>query len=244
MRTRTITLCALMVALLISVQFCLGFVSGVELVTVLFVSFCYVFGVKKGIIVATVFSIVRCIIFGFFINVIILYLIYYNFAAIVFGLLRKHRVVFKMVVPSLLLCIAILCVYFAINGIPISIIYQAKVTIMLWILFGICIFIFISYFVASIVSRSNLAKEISITVSTAVCCTVMFTLLDDIITPLFYGYSIDVAIGYFYTSFLALLPQTISVSLSVAILFYPLKKTMQLFCKNAVKESKPLLNNK
>lgn len=121
MRTRTITICALMVALLISVQFCLSFVSGVELVTVLFVSFCYVFGVKKGIVVATVFSIVRCIIFGFFINIILLYLVYYNFVAIVFGLLSKHKAAFKIVVPFLLLCIAILCVYFAINGIPISI---------------------------------------------------------------------------------------------------------------------------
>ena len=82
-----------MVALLISVQFCLSFVSGVELVTVLFVSFCYVFGARKGVIVATVFSIIRCIVFGAFINVIILYLIYYNIVAVVFGLLNKHNLI-------------------------------------------------------------------------------------------------------------------------------------------------------
>lgn len=229
MRTRTITICALMVALLISIQFCLSFISGVELVTVLFVSFCYVFGVKKGIIVATVFSIVRCIIFGFFINVILLYLIYYNFVAIAFGLLNNHKTAFKRIVPVLLLCIAILCSYYAICGIPISIFYQSKVSIMLWILFGICTCILISYIFLCFMTRSNLASDAIIVIALAICCTIIFTLLDDVITPLIYGYSFDVAIGYFYTSFLALLPQTISVSISVAILFYPLKKVMRMF---------------
>ena len=227
MRSRTITICALMVALLISVQFCLSFVYGAELVTVLFVSFCYVYGVRKGLIVATVFSIARCIIFGFFVNVIILYLVYYNFVAIIFGLLNKHKKVFSVVAPLLLLFVAILCLYYAICGVPISLIYQTRVSIMLWILFGICVCIFISYLIARLVSLNGKAKEISIIVAMAVCCTVMFTLLDDVITPLIYGYSLDVAIGYFYASFLALLPQTISVSISVAILFYPLKKVMQ-----------------
>lgn len=227
MRSRTITICALMVALLISVQFCLSFVSGVELVTVLFVSFCYVFGVRKGIIVATVFSFVRCIIFGFFVNVIILYFVYYNFVAIIFGLFNKHKKVFSVVAPLLLLFVAILCLYNAICGVPISLIFQTRVSIMLWILFGICISILISYIFARLVSRNEKAKEISIIVAMAVCCTVMFTLLDDVITPLIYGYSLDVAIGYFYASFLALLPQTISVYISVVILFYPLKKVMQ-----------------
>lgn len=244
MRTRTITICALMVAILISVQFCLSFVSGVELVTVLFVSFCYVFGVKKGIIVATVFSIVRCILFGFFINVIILYLIYYNFVAIVFGLLNKREVIFKSIVPFLLLCLAISCAYYAISGISISILYQSKITIMLWILFGICIFILLSYIVLCFVTINKSSSDVIIVIALAVCCTVLFTMMDDIITPLIYGYSFDVAIGYFYTSFLALLPQTISVFISVAILFYPLKKVMQMFCKNDRKKIQLLDNNK
>lgn len=244
MRTRTITICALMVAILISVQFCLSFVSGVELVTVLFVSFCYIFGVKKGIIVATVFSIVRCIVFGFFINVIILYLIYYNFVAIVFGLLNKHKTIFKRVVPLVLLCVAILCSYYAINGIPISLLYMQKVSIMLWILFGICIFILISYIVLCFVTINNSSSDVVIVIALAVCCTVLFTMIDDVITPLIYGYSFDVAIGYFYTSFLALLPQTISVFISIAILFYPLKKSMQIFCKDDNKIVTPLQSNK
>lgn len=227
MRTRTITICALMVALLISVQFCLSFVSGVELVTVLFVSFCYVFGVKRGMIVATVFSVVRCIIFGFFINVITLYLIYYNLVAIVFGLLSKHKTAFKKATPLILLCTAILCAYFVITGIPISILYQEKVSILLWVLFGVCILLLTIYMIASFVSQNEIIKEISIVISIAVSCTILFTLLDDIITPLFYGYSFEVAVGYFYTSFLALLPQTISVSISVSILFYPLIKVMR-----------------
>ena len=244
MRTRTITICALMVAILISVQFCLSFISGVELVTVLFVSFCYVFGVKKGIIVATVFSIARCILFGFFINVIILYLIYYNFVAIVFGLLNKHKVIFKSIAPFLLLCLGILCAYYAISDIPISILYQSKISIMLWILFGICMCILIGYIILCFVTRKNSANDIVIVIALAVCCTVLFTIMDDIITPIIYGYSFDVAIGYFYNSFLALLPQAISVSISVTILFYPLKKVMQMFCKNDRKKTQLLDNNK
>lgn len=244
MRTRTITICALMVALLISVQFCLSFVSGVELVTVLFVSFCYVFGARKGVIVATVFSIIRCIVFGAFINVIILYLIYYNIVAVVFGLLNKHKTAFRIIVPLLLLCIAILCAVYAIGGIPISIIYKTRVSVMLWILFGICVCILISYTVLCFISHYNTTKDIVIVIALAVGCTVFFTMLDDVITPFIYGYSFDVAIGYFYTSFLALLPQTISVFMSVAILFYPLKKAMQMFCKDDRKMIAPLQKNK
>ena len=131
--------------------------------------------------------------------------------------------------PILLLCLSIFCLYFAIGGIPISVLYQTKVSIMLWILFAICVCILAEYIISSIISRNGESQEVSMIVALAICCTVMFTLLDDIITPLIYGYGIDVAIGYFYTSFLALLPQTVGASLSVSILFYPLKKAMMRY---------------
>ncbi len=49
--------------------------------------------------------------------------------------------------------------------------------------------------------------------------TVCFTLLDDVLTPLFYGYTWDAALAYFFTGFLAMLPQTVCAAVSVALLF-------------------------
>lgn len=86
---KEITIVGLFVALLIGGQFVLSGISGIEIVTVLFTSFCFYFGVLRGSIVATAFSLLRCFIFGFFPNVIILYLIYYNVTAIIFGLIGK-----------------------------------------------------------------------------------------------------------------------------------------------------------
>jgi hypothetical protein len=80
---------ALCTALLIGVQFVLSGIAGVELVTFLFLCFCYKYGIKQGVLVANAFSILRCFVFGFFPNVMILYLIYYNLFALVFGLIGK-----------------------------------------------------------------------------------------------------------------------------------------------------------
>lgn len=86
---KEITVIGLFVALLIGGQFVLSGISGIEIVTVLIVSFCFYFGVFRGVIVATAFSLLRCFIFGFFPNVIVLYLIFYNLVAIIFGLIGK-----------------------------------------------------------------------------------------------------------------------------------------------------------
>ncbi|MBQ0099874.1 MAG: hypothetical protein KBS91_04955, partial [Firmicutes bacterium] len=89
--TKRITVIALYVALLLSAQFLLSGISGVEVVTVLFLSFCFVFGAVNGIIVATLFSIIRCFIFGFYPTVLIVYLIYYNLFALFFGLFGRKK---------------------------------------------------------------------------------------------------------------------------------------------------------
>ncbi len=95
-------------ALLIGGQFVLSFLSGIEIVTILFLVFCYRFGVKRGIIVATAFSLLRCFVFGFMVNVIILYLVYYNLFAVIFGYLgnRWHN---KVGIKELLLLTIIAC---------------------------------------------------------------------------------------------------------------------------------------
>ena len=64
-----------------------------------------------------------------------------------------------------------------------------------------------------------------IVVGVACVYTVLFTLLDDIISPLWFGYTAEMAKAYFFTSLAVMVPQMICVGISTAILFVPLEKT-------------------
>lgn len=223
MRTREIASCAVMTALLLAVQLALGAVPGVELVTVFFLCFCRVFGIRCGVLTATAFTLVRCLIWGFYPSVVVLYLVYYNLFALLFGAL-KNRSAPVWLCPVLLALLGVASAYFAVAGVPVSILYQARVSVMLWILFGISMALIVLYFVLLTLKRGTWGREIACMTALAVFCTVLFTLLDDVISPLFAGWSQGASIAYFYTSFLALLPQTICVSVSVFFLYLPLKK--------------------
>ena len=225
MKTVQLAFCAVMTALLIAVQYVLSFVSGIELVTVLFLSFCYVFGVKCGLLTGIAFSLLRCLLFGFMPNVILLYLVYYSLFALLFGFLGKRRIA-PWMCPMLLAVLAAACAYFALTGLPISILYQAKVSAMLWILFGIALVILAFYIALAAAKKGERGRELASVTALAAVCTVVFTLLDDIITPLLLGYSAEAAAAYFYTSFIAMLPQTICAAVSVFALFLPLKKAL------------------
>lgn len=224
---RVITASAAMAALLIAVQFALGFVSGVELVTVFFLSFCYAFGPVAGMATATVFSLLRCILFGFYPSVLLLYLVYFNAFAVAFGLMGKRKKALPVwVCPLLLSGMAAACGYFAGTGLKVSVLYRGKITVMLWALFGISCALLALYAVMLFRGgkREKEGKEIASVTTVAAFFTVCFTLLDDVITPLWYGYSADAAIAYFYGGFFAMLPQTICAVISVFLLFFPLKK--------------------
>lgn len=222
MTTRKLAACAVTSAILIAVQYALSFVSGVELVTVILLCFCYTFGLVCGMITATAFSVLHCLFFGFIPNVFILYLIYYNLFAVIFGLMGKHRF-FGWVYPILPCLLCVISAYFATSGVPVSIFYQTKIKIMLWILYGISAALILVYFFLTFKKSKN-GIELAQVTAVASFCTVVFTLLDDLITPLLLGYSSDAAIAYFYSSFLTMLPQTICVAVSVFLLFYPLRK--------------------
>ena len=234
MKTVQLAFCAVMTALLIAVQYALGFVSGIELVTVLFLSFCYVFGVKCGLLTGAAFSLLRCLLFGFMPNVVLLYLVYYSLFAMLFGFLGKRRIA-SWVCPVLLAVLAAACAYFALSGLPISILYRAKVSVMLWILFGIALAILAFYTVLAAVKKGEQGRELASVTALAAVCTVVFTLLDDIITPLFLGYSAEAAAAYFYAGFIAMLPQTICAAVSVFVLFLPLKKALGMAADKAVR---------
>ena len=89
-KTKFIVRVAMCVAMLIGGQLALSSISGIEIVTVMMLCFCFCYGVRHGIAVATTFSLLRCFIFGFQINVIVLYLVYYNLFAIFFGWLGRR----------------------------------------------------------------------------------------------------------------------------------------------------------
>ena len=56
----------------------------------------------------------------------------------------------------------------------------------------------------------------------AVVCTACFTFLDDVITPLFYGYTREAALAYFVASLPTMAVQTVCAALSVGLLARPL----------------------
>lgn len=166
-KTKFVVRVAMCVALLIAGQLALSSVSGIEIVTVMLLCFCYCYGVRHGIAIATTFSLLRCFVFGFQINVIVLYLVYYNLFAVFFGWLG-----------------------------------------------------------ARFTGKNALLKTVII-VASAVVFTAMFTLLDDVITPLIYGFNENATRVYFYQSLTALIPQTICAAVTVTLLFHPLTKVIK-----------------
>ena len=110
---KEIALMSIATALLLAGQTALSAIQGVEVVTVILLTFCVSFGVKRGIFVATTFSVLRCIIFGFVPNVVILYLVYYNLFAVVFGiagkLLANTRLWVKILVLAVVAAVMTAC---------------------------------------------------------------------------------------------------------------------------------------
>lgn len=156
-------------ALLLGAQLVLSSVSGIELVTVLLLTFAYKYGSKQGVLVATAFSLLRCFLFGFFPSVVILYLVYYNLFAFVFGLIGRAM------------------------------------------------------------KREYGLKKHILLIGMAVVLTVLFTLLDDVITPLMYAFTWEATKAYFWASLYTMLPQMLCAGLTVAILFPPLLRVLKPF---------------
>ena len=72
-------------------------------------------------------------------------------------------------------------------------------------------------------SRLTTKKLVALTALSCVC-TICFTMMDNIITPLWYGYSKRALKIYFYASFSVMVPQVICTAISVGVLFIPLVK--------------------
>ena len=165
-KTRFVVRVAMCVALLIGGQMALSGISGIEIVTVMLLCFCFHYGIRHGVAVAITFSLLRCFFFGFQVNVIVLYLVYYNLFALFFGWLGK-RIAGRISLPKLCLIVA-----------------------------------------------------------SAVVFTVLFTMLDNVITPLIFGFHKNAAAVYFSQSLYALVPQCICTTVTVSVLFVPLTRIL------------------
>ena len=64
-------------------------------------------------------------------------------------------------------------------------------------------------------------------VAIACCCTVCFTLTDNVLTPFWLGYTARDAKLYFLASLPFMIPQIVSTAISVAVLFLPLYKVFK-----------------
>ncbi len=244
---REVACTAVMTALLIGGQLALSMVAGVEVVTVLLLCFAFVFGPRAGALSAIAFSLLRCFIWGFYPSVIVLYLIYYPLFAIFFGFLGRvcggndYRFpVWAYVVITVVLCIiavgAAVCA--ATGFLKISRLAATMVKTLLWIIFALAcalIVLLTALFAAYKGGKIKSARFLVLVMVTAfaAACTIGFTLIDDIISPLFMGWGVFsvTSATYFYSSFLALAPQTVCTIVTVSTMFLPLttvfKKTVK-----------------
>lgn len=166
-KTKFIVRVAMSVALLIAVQMALTAISGVELVTVILLCLSFCYGIRTGLTIATAFSLLRCFFFGFYINIILLYLVYYNLFALFFGYLGKR-----------------------------------------------------------VAGEITLSRHV-VVVAFAVMFTILFTMLDNAITMVIFGFRGNAAKVYFLQSLTAMIPQTICVAVTVALLFIPLTRVIR-----------------
>ena len=70
-------------------------------------------------------------------------------------------------------------------------------------------------------------RLLALIVGLAVAFTIAFTLLDDVLTPLLYGFSPAVAKTYLLSSLYTLLPHVASVAVTVSIFFIPFKRVIE-----------------
>ena len=239
--SREIAYIAVMCALTIGGQYALSFVAGVEIVTLLISSFAYVFGIRRGVILSLSFSILRCFIFGFYLNVIILYVLYYPFLSFIFGSLGKikdetyGKIGFSVCINILLILIAFVCAYLSLNDlIKISRLLKVTVYSLMWTVFAACIGLAVFYDTLLILNKvfkkdTKTAVKLIALVSSAAVCTILFTLIDDVISPIIYGLNRDGALAYFYASFAAMLPQTVCTIVTTLTLILPLTSILNKF---------------
>jgi hypothetical protein len=242
--SREVAYIAVMCALLIGGQYVFSFIVGVEIVTLLLVCFSTVFGARRGIILSLSFSLLRSILYPFSLTALILYLIYYPALSAIFGLLghikkdtyKNFPPIYALIINIVLVAIcAISIILFALGVIKVSKYYKAMINTLLIVIAVISAVLCITFDVLFAINKLHKKdlSDILCTLSLATIagvCTIFFTLLDDVITPLVYGYSSLTWLAYFYSSFTAMLPQTVCTFVTVSTLYLPITTPLKRFC--------------
>lgn len=224
---------AVTTALLIGVQLALYAAPGVECVTVLLLCTSYVFGARFGCLTGLAFSLLRCLLFGFYPAVVAVYCIYFPLFGLLFGTIGRGDdgggLTFKLKICVNLVLAVLSAAAFAaaaLELIKVSRIYRDAVYAMLWALGGIFTALTIAFDAVWLASRKKSGGERALrcffVTALAALCTVAFTLIDDVVSPLILGLTQRGALAYFYASFTAMLPQTICAVFSVGLMFTPL----------------------
>lgn len=71
-------------------------------------------------------------------------------------------------------------------------------------------------------------RRLVLVVLCAAVMTVLFTLIDDVVTPFYYGYSLRAAKVYFYNSLIVMATQAACTIVTVSLLFVPLRRAFLL----------------
>lgn len=103
--------------------------------------------------------------------------------------------------------------------------FQANV-IVLYLVYYNLFAVFFGWLGGRFAGKKALLKTVAVVVS-AVAFTALFTLLDDVITPLMYGFNENATRVYFYQSLAAMIPQTVCAAVTVSLLFHPLTKVIK-----------------
>lgn len=141
-------------------------------------------------------------------------------------------------VPGVEIVTVLFTAYAFTFGIRRGMIAATAFTLLRQILFGVfptVLVLYLVYFNLLALAFGGLGKRVKNPVRALVfltliacLCTISFTLLDNIITPVWYGYSWKATKLYFYASLPVMLPQVVCTAVSVFFLFLPLHKAFAL----------------
>ena len=253
---RDIAVIAVTVALLIGGQALFAALPGVEVVTVVLLSFSWSFGAARGILTATAYSLLRCFFFGFDAKTVVLYLLYFNFFACLFGVLggrgggkagaagakaekegkgEKEKIspLSAVFTEGLFLALCVLAAAVLSGAVRVSVLLQTGLNILAWVLLFIASAGAVAYNILLFFSRKYPACAAAAqTVAAGAAppgCPLLFTPLGGAPSPLFFRGGGGGGVAYFYASFTAMLPQTVCALVSVSILFRPLTRVFRRF---------------
>lgn len=155
-------------------------------------------------------------------------------------------------VPGVELVTVLIATYSAVMGVRRALISATAFSLLRQVIFGFepkVLTLYLIYynllallFALAFKREMSVKKRIIYAVILACVCTVLFTLIDDILTPLWYGYSKKVAKIYFYASLPFMWIQVACAGISTACLFVPIEKVLRPL-SNKLKRTRLVKNN-